>query len=178
MIELIDNLTEWLQENVCNGLKFKKPSNRGDSGYEYELVKPTAYSCFCPPQEKSNLPQSPSITVQIDNFSDDLPNESVVNIALVFSVWNTGTHDNREEPKFEKNLDGWRDLWHFMDKARKEIREHLNIAGYELKSAINGRSLAGESSILGTYPYFFGEITFTIGTINSINTSVNIRKLL
>lgn len=180
MVQLIDDLTEWIQKNVCDELELKKPSIRGDSGYEYELVKPTAFPCFCPPQDKTSLPQCPSVTVQIDNFSDDIPKEGVTNIALVFSVWNTGTHGKKEDgtPTFEKNLDGWRDLWRFIDKARTAIRERFAVAGYEVKSEINGRQLAGESAIMGTYPYFFGEVTFTIGTINSVDTAVNIRNLL
>lgn len=180
MVQLIDDLTKWLQKNVCDELELKKPSIRGDSSYEYELVKPTAFPCFCMPQDKSSLPSSPSVTVQIDSFSDDITNESTANIALVFSVWNTGVHGKAEDgtPTFEKNLDGWRDLWRFMDRARTEIRERFSVAGYEVKSEIKGRPLSGESAIMGTYPYFFGEITFTIGNIKSVDTAIDIRKLL
>ena len=179
MVNLIDDLTEWVQKEVCNKLELKKPSLRGDSGYDYELVYPVAYPCFCPPQDKTNLPVSPSITVQIDGFTDDLASESFVTVTFVFSVWNTGTHDNRGgEKRFEKNLEGWRDLWQLMDMARKAIRGNFSVAGYELKSEVTGKPLvAGESAIMGTYPYFFGEVTFVIGTIESPN-SKSIRDLL
>lgn len=178
MTKLIDDLTKWLQEEVCNKVKLKKASQRGDVGYEYELVHPTAFPCFCPPQDKAQLPTTPSVTVQIDNATDDLTNESTVNIALIFSVWNTGTHDKRENPSFEKNYDGWRDLWHFIDKARLAIRKNFNVGGYEVKSEINCRPLAGDNAIMGTYPYFFGEVTFTVGTIESPTGNVNIRNML
>ncbi len=178
MTKLIDDLTEWLQKEVCNKVKLKKPSQRGDSSYSYELVNPTAFPCFCPPQDKVQLPTSPSITVQIDNATDDLTDESLVNIALIFSVWNTGTHDNRNEPTFEKNLDGWRDLWHFIDKARLAIRKHFSVAGYEVKSQINCRPLAGDNAIMGTYPYYFGEVTFTVGTIESPTDNYELRNML
>ena len=178
MTKLIDDLTKWLQSEVCDKVKLKKASVKGDISYEYELVHPTAFSCFCPPQDKTQLPTTPSVTVQIDNATDDLTNESTVNIALVFSVWNTGTHDNRETPTFEKNLDGWRDLWHFIDKARLAIRKNFNIGGYEVKSEINCRPLAGDNAIMGTYPYFFGEVTFTVGTIESPTNNATIRNML
>lgn len=180
MTQLLDDLTKWVQESICNELEFKKPSARGDASYEYELLKPTAFPCFCLPQDKTSLPSSPSVTVQIDSFADDLTNESVASIALIFSVWNTGTHSRNEDgtPTFEKNHDGWRDLWRFIDKARQAIREHFCVAGYEVKSEISGRPLSGDSAIMGTYPYFFGEVTFTIGTIDSTDTAIDVRKLL
>lgn len=177
MANLIDNLTEWVQNEICNKMELKKPSARGDSGYEYELVHPTAFPCYCPPQDKTVLPSSPSITVQVDSFEDDLANECVVSVAMIFSVWNTGVHDNREGRRFEKNHDGWRDLWQLIDTARNAIRESFSVAGYELKSNISGRPLSGDSAIMGTYPYFFGEVTFTIGTIESPRLK-NIRDLL
>lgn len=167
MVKLIDDLTEWVQSEICNKIELKKPSIRGDSSYDYELVKPTAFPCYCPPQDKTSLPSSPSVTVQLDSFADDLMGEGLVSIALIFSVWNTGTHDNRDGKKFEKNLDGWRDLWQLIDKARTAIRDSFSVAGYEVKSEIAGRPLSGESAIMGTYPYYFGEVTFTIGTIES-----------
>lgn len=178
MTSFIDDLTEWLQSKVCNKVKLKKASIKGDASYKYELVHPTAFPCFCPPQDQTSLPTTPSVTVQVDNATDDLSNESTVNIALVFSVWNTGTHDNRGTPKFEKNLDGWRDLWHFIDMARNEIRDNFNIAGYEVKSEINARPLSGDNAIMGTYPYFFGEVTFTVGTISSTTNNATIRNML
>ena len=45
MTKLIDDLTEWLQEKVCDKLEFKKASIKGDASYKYELVHPTAFSC-------------------------------------------------------------------------------------------------------------------------------------
>jgi hypothetical protein len=178
MTKLIDDLTQWLQKEVCNKIKLKKASTKGDISYDYELVHPTAFSCFCPPQDHTQLPTTPSVTVQIDNATDDLMQESEVNIALVFSVWNTGVHDKRENPKFEKNLDGWRDLWYFIDKARNAIRKHFSVAGYEVVGNINIRPLAGDNAIMGTYPYFFGEVTFTIRTIESTNTGADILNML
>ena len=180
MTKLIDDLTKWLQTEVCDKVELKKASQKGDISYEYELVHPTAFPCFCPPQDKTNLPITPSVTVQIDNATDDLTNESAVNIALIFSVWNTGTHDNRDKEKrvFDKNYDGWRDLWHFIDKARLAIRKNFNVAGYEVKGEINSRPLSGDNAIMGTYPYFFGEVTFTVGTIESPTGNVDITNLL
>lgn len=179
MTKLIDDLTEWLQEEVCNKLVFKKASIKGDVNYEYELVHPTAFPCFCPPQDKTNLPITPSVTVQVDNAVDDLENESTVNIALVVAVWNTGTHDNRGEvPKFEKTLDGWRDLWCFIDNIRQAIRNNFSVADYKVVGDVNIRPLAGDSAIMGTYPYFFGEVTFTVETINSTTGNVDIMKML
>lgn len=178
MTKLIDDLTEWLQEKVCDKLEFKKASIKGDASYQYELVHPTAFSCYCPPQDKTNLPTTPSVTVQIDNVADDLENESVVSVALVFAVWNTGTHDNRGEPKFEKNLDGWRDLWQFIDTARRAMREEFSIGGYTITGDISSRPLSGESAIMGTYPYFFGEVTFMLESVESPQGNSRIRNML
>ncbi len=179
MVELIDNLTEWLQKEVCDKIELKKASLRGDASYEYELVHPTAFPCFCPTQDKAQLPRTPSVTVQIDKASDDLANESTVDIALVFSVWNTGTHDNRNsERKFEKHLEGWRDLWHFIDLAREAIRHSFSVAGYRVTGSIGLRPLAGDNAILGTYPYFFGEVTFSVETIESPSAGADIINML
>ena len=179
MVKLIDDLTEWLQEEVCNKIELKKASVKGDVNYEYELVHPTAFPCFCPPQDKTQLPTTPSVTVQVDNAIDDLENESTVNIALVFSVWNTGTHDYRGETrKFDKTLDGWRDLWAFIDKARYALRHDFSASGYRITSDLNVRPLSGESAIMGTYPYFFGEVTFTVETINSTTGNVDLIRML
>lgn len=181
MTLLINDLTEWLQKEVCNKLEFKKPAKGGreGAGYEYKLVNPQAFPFFCPPQDAGTLPTAPSVTVQIDGFSDDVMEETAVNIALVFVIWNPGVHDNRSQPpKFEKTLDGGHDLWRFMDTARQEIKKKFNIAGYELKGEIQGRPLAGDSAIMGTYPFYFGELTFTVGTITSYDRDKEIRNLL
>jgi hypothetical protein len=181
MTNLIDDITEWLKKTVCAKLEFKAPARGGreGAGYEYKLLNPQAFPCFCPPQDGTNLPTAPSVTVQIDGFTDDPTEESEIKIALVFVVWNPGLHDNSgATPKFEKNLDGWRDLWHFIDAVRREIKKNFNIAGFEIIGDITGRPLAGESAIMGTYPYFFGEVTFTVGTISSSGTSAAIRQLL
>ena len=181
MINLIDSITEWLDKTVCAKLKFKAPARGGreGAGYEYKLVKPQAFPCFCPPQDGTNLPTTPSVTVQIDGFTEELTAESEVKIALVFAIWNPGLHDNRGfTPKFEKNLDGWRDLWRFIDATRLAIKKNFNVMGFEVIGDIAGRPLAGDSAIMGTYPFFFGEVTFTIGTISSSGTSAAIRHLL
>jgi hypothetical protein len=181
MTNLINDITEWLEKNVCAKVKFKaqKRGGREGAGYDYELVRPHVFPCFCPPQDGTNLPTAPSITVQIDSFSDTMAEESEIKLALVFVVWNSGTHSkNAATPKFEKNFDGWRDLWEFMDQTRLAIKKNFNFAGLEVIGDIKGRPLAGESAIMGTYPFFFGEITFTIGTVSSTSTSAAIRELL
>lgn len=182
MTNLINDLTKWVQREVCDTLKFKKPADRGGkegAGFNYKLVNPQAFPCYCPPQDMANIPTAPSVTIQIDNFIDELAAESEIRIALIFVVWNTGEHDNRgDTPKFTKTLDGWRDLWHFIDAARRAIKSGFNIAGYEITSEITGRPLHGDSAILGTYPYYFGEMTFSIGTVTSHDRKKEIRNLL
>ena len=178
MIRIIDDLTAWLQNEVCDKLEYKKPAERGSkegAGYDYKRVKPTAYPCYCPPQDMAQVPAAPSVTIQIDNFSDDLNGENDINIALVFVIWNTGEHTSGG---FKKTFDGWRDLWQFMDKTRGEIKKNVSIAGYEVTSDIKGRPLHGDSAILGTYPYFFGELTFSIKSVTSYERNKEIRDLL
>ena len=177
----MDKLTDWTQKEICSKLEFKKPSSRGDASYNYELTAPAVYPCFNPAEDKSPTPRAPSVTIQIDKFRETLESEMSADIAFIFVIWNTGIHDNRDpqNKKFEKNIEGWRDLWHFMDTARNAILKNFNIAGFEISGEITGRPLMGDDTITGTYPFFYGEMTCTIKTISSTAAALgDIQKLL
>lgn len=46
---IIETVTDWVQDNICNQLKLKAAPENGeavDEGYEYKLVTPTAFPLF------------------------------------------------------------------------------------------------------------------------------------
>jgi hypothetical protein len=180
LIKLVDDLTAFVQKEICDKIELKKKGERADAGYDYELVHPTAFQQYCPPDDKSRTPAPtvPSVTVQMDNIETER-GEGDAPIALIFAVWNPGEHDNSDpdNKKFTKTPDGWRDLFAFAQKALDALEKNIDAGGYFLSSKVKFRPLHGEDALMGTYPYYYGEITFSVSNRNR-GTPDEVEKLL
>jgi hypothetical protein len=180
IVALIDRLNEWTQENVCNTIELKERSEIADAAYAFKLVHPTAFPVYCSPDDKGRTvaPRVPSVTVQMDKLVTKR-GDGTANIAMIFVVWNPGEHDfsDPENKKFTKNTNGWRDLFGFMDHAISTIEKSLDAGGYVLDGEITARPLNGDQSLMGTYPYYYGELSFTVKNQND-TTPDAVKKLL
>ena len=189
VVTALDTVTAWVQANICDGLKLKKPpldeNEATDAGYEYELVTPHAFAFFVP--TKDNLPPNvlspmPSVCVRIaDGESDFVAGQNTIVFELFFSTWSTGTHGrdilnpvSRETFKqwtgreadahFEVNGDGWRDAWNMIDTALRAIGNTTNIDGLEIDRSVPVKfsPLKEQEAIPDFYPFWFASLSFGV----------------
>lgn len=180
LIKLVEDLTEFTQKEICNKIELKEKGERADSEYVYKLIHPTAFPLYCPPDDKNRTPAPtvPSVTVQVDNIETERGQGDAA-VAMIFAIWNPGEHDNSdpENKKFTKTTDGWRDLFLFAQTAIDALEKNIDAGGFILSSKVKFRPLHGEDALMGTYPYYYGEITFTVSNQNGSIPSA-VRKLL
>lgn len=179
IVEIVDKITKWVNSDICSKIKLKRASSDrepSDDKYKYELVTPVAFSNFVPTKEK--LPPDvktdiPSVCVRIVDGEDSSMRE--LQIELGFSTWNTGRHgediiypDNTQSEKqpFQRNGEGWRDLWNFIEIALREIEKNAVIDGIEIvkNNPIKYGPYKQQETIPDLYPFWFGYISFTVRT--------------
>lgn len=147
VVNTIALLTQWVQENICKGVKLKMaPQNDEptDQAYEYKLVEPKAFPFFLPTADR--LPPNvesvfPSICVRMVAGNDNLVrNKRQMTVQLCFSAWDNGLHspdwmqfdkkrpwkftqvyEEGEKSDFQKDTSGWMDTWNLVDKSLREI---------------------------------------------------------
>ncbi len=145
---IIITTASWLNENVCQEITLKVPSEDkepNDDTYQYKSVHPTAFPLFIPTRDKlppnvvSNIP---SICVQLINGVDTM-HEREVTIALGFGTWNPGPHkqdwinwQDPEDPVFRADMSGWMDAWNMVDIAARKIQS-TNYLGENLEVMLN-----------------------------------------
>ena len=60
IVQIIDDVTSWAQENICNIVQLKVPPTEDtepiDGQYEYELAHPSAFALYVPSKDK--LPEN------------------------------------------------------------------------------------------------------------------------
>lgn len=189
LTNIIDRVTAWADENICQKVKLKAPPDDLDApdgqGYEYKLVTPAAFSLFIPSKEK--LPPKvhvpfPSLCVRVVGGEDGRQFGNV-NIELWFATWNPGTHGkdilkpvdgvpmtyeawegSEAEAYFKRNTEGWRDLWNWIDTALRELESTDSIDGMKINREVPFRysPAKDEDGISDFYPFWFGYISFTI----------------
>lgn len=191
LVQSIDNVVEWLRDNVCSQITLKLPDDaNNDQSYGVEYVNPAAFPLYVP--GKDRLPPSvpapiPSVCVQLMEGSDDLlQKKRQLNIRLCLSCWNPGTHGGemlqarsnanaiggysfyyttgQTTQTYARNMEGWRDLLNFEDLVLREVEGTEYIAGHRLvkESGIKFGLFTEEENILGYYPYWHSWITFTL----------------
>lgn len=191
LVESIDRVVEWLQENVCSQITLKLPDDyRNDIAYDVEFVNPAAFPLYVPGKDRlpPNVPAPiPSVCVQLMEGSDDLlTRKRQLNIRLCLACWNPGTHgEELVEPRpdanalggvsyyhvtgdaaqtYARNMDGWRDSFNFMDLVLREIEDTEYIAGHRLakETGIKYGLFTEEGNIWDYYPYWHSWITLTL----------------
>lgn len=187
IVHLIDTLTEWAQKNICDHITLKvPPANEGeavDAGYDYETAKPVAFPMYVPTSEK--LPPNvrspfPSLCVRFLTGEDTLADgDGFLDVQFVFSTWDPGTHgkdifvpitaDGKRwtvngDTQFQRNADGWRDAWNFLDIARRAVESVTQIGGYTIdrSTPIKFGPLSEQEAIADLYPFWFAWLSFRV----------------
>ena len=188
----IEKVTDWLNSTVCPKIKLKLPDdNQNGTGYKVETVNPMAFAMYQPGKDK--LPPGviapfPSVVVQLLEGSDDLTAKSGrMKLQLSFTAWNPGNHageltraisttagdDNglnvqlesvASAKSFERNAEGWKDVWNFVECALREIEnaEYMNGLRVVKELPITYGQFQQEGQISDLYPYWGAWAIFTI----------------
>lgn len=188
--QIIENLTQWVSENICSKIELKVPDDYQDGG-DYNLVNknPEAFPLYVPAKDRlapTAVAPIPSVCVQLMEGSDDIRNHSrTMKIRLSLSTWNPGHHagdnmipvedptvlggykyirDDSPEDEYQRNSDGWKDLYNFQDIALAALEGSQIIAGVRVDSSvpITYGPFTEDGEIWDYYPYWFGWVCFTI----------------
>ena len=186
VVHVIDTLAEWAKQNICASVKLKMPPNNLeaiDEDYQYETVTPSVFPMYVPTSEK--LPPSihspfPSLCVRFIKGADELSgNTGHLDVQFCFSAWDPGTHCQdvfhpngdgsfcRQDPKdakYERNGNGWRDVWNFVDTALRAVESVTNIGGYTIdrETPVEFGPLTEQESIPDFYPFWFAWLSFRV----------------
>ena len=176
IINILAEVRNWLENEICENFTFKKEPEKTqpiDVNYNYKLVKPYAFILYPPFDEKF-----PSVTVQFGNGVESKFDESgELKLRFLFATWNPGLHftDGRK-PKFEINVEGWRDVWNFVDYTLRKLTNTNSISPrirIKHEDKINFGPMAENETIPNYYPYWCAWIEFTIQYgINSTNEDI------
>lgn len=186
VVHIIDTLAEWAQQNICNNVKLKLPPKNieaADEGYAYKVVRPSVFPMYVPTSEK--LPPNihspfPSLCVRFVKGADDLSSsKGHLDVQFCFSAWDPGTHGkdilrpngdmsfrrgDQVSTDFERNGDGWRDVWNFVDTALRAVESVTSIGGYTIdrETPVEFGPLTEQESIPDYYPLWFAWLSFRI----------------
>lgn len=191
LVQSIDNVVKWLNDNVCSQITLKLPDDfKNDTEYGVEYVKPAAFPLYVPGKDRlpPNIPAPiPSVCAQLTEGSDDLlQKKRQLQIRLCLACWNPGEHGGevwhqRKNPDalggfsfyrvtgeaaqtYARNMEGWRDSFNFSDLVLRELEGAEYIAGHRLvkESGIKFGLFTEEGNIWDFYPYWHSWITFTL----------------
>ena len=188
IVKILDDVTNWAHENICKEIELKMPprnSDPNDYAYEYRTVHPVAFTMYVPTEDKlpKHIPTPfPSLCVRFVTGEDDLAKmQGALGIQFLLSAWNPGTYgpdklamqngdpfrwgtDTGNEKSFERNGDGWRDIWNFTDIAVKAIESTTNIAGYEIDRSVPVKfgPLTEQEAVPDYYPFWFTWVSFQL----------------
>lgn len=200
VVRLIDKLTEWAQQNICERIQLKVPPKNeapNDADYAFELTTPVAFPMYVPTEEK--LPPTirsnhPSLCVRFLN-GEDAPasNSGSLTVQFCFSTWDPGLHrKDRFNPngngtfkpdtaeKFQRSIDGWRDAWNFVDIARRAVESTVIISDeytIDRTSPVEYGPLTDQNAIVESYPFWYAWISFKVN-YNLRRNVVEIQNLL
>lgn len=191
LVTSVDKVVEWLNRVVCSQITLKVPDDyRNDSEYNVKYVNPRAFPLYFP--SKEHLPPSipapiPSICVQLTEGSDDLlKKQRQLQVRLCLACWNPGEHGHelfipRKNPaalggigyfhptgeaaeKYTRNMDGWRDLYNFLDLTLTQLEDTEYIEGHRIvkEAGIKYGPFTEDGEIVSYYPYWHHWITFTL----------------
>ena len=167
IVKILDDVTAWAQQNICAKIELKVPpkaTEPNDDEYRYETANPTAFTMYVPPEDKlpKHVPSAfPSLCVRFMHSEDDLSNmRGSVGIQMMLSAWSPGKHGT----EFERNGEGWRDIWNFTDIAVQAVESATSICGYEIDRSVPVRfgPLAEQEAISDFYPFWFTWVTFQL----------------
>jgi hypothetical protein len=176
IIKILNEVRNWLNGEICENFSFKKDPGKDqpiDAGYNYELVKPKAFTLYPPFDEKF-----PSVTVQFANGIQSKFEESgELKLRFLFATWNTGLHyKNGDKPSFKLNTEGWRDVWNFVDYTLRKLTNTNSISSnirIKHEDKITFGPMTENETIPNYYPCWGAWIEFTIQYgINTTNEDI------
>lgn len=191
VVNILDRLTDWAQKSICNQISLKVPpedeTSPTDADYEYQRMTPTAFAMYVPTKEKlpPGIPSPiPSVCVRFMEGEDNMTGKKgSIGIQLCFSAWNPGTHGkditvpskteymaakpwtgNEAEAYFQRNGEGWRDVWGMVDIALREIESITNIDGLviDITKPVKFGPLVEQEAIPDYYPFWFAWVSFFV----------------
>lgn len=193
LVQTIDTIVSWLNENVCPNIELKLPDDyKNDASYGVELVNPAAFPLYVP--GKDRLPPSvaapiPSVCVQLMEGADDLiKSRRTFQIRLCLACWNPGTHGDAvyqtepdpdavggvryyrttagAEQDYTRNMNGWRDSFNFADYVLRAIENAEFIDGLRLATdrPVKYGMFVEDGNVWDYYPYWHNWISFEIDT--------------
>jgi hypothetical protein len=191
IVNTLDKVAKWAQANICKDVKLKLPDDdKNDGTYNVKLVNPEAFVLYVP--TKDRMPPQiaapiPSLCVQLIEGTDDMI-KSISRLKMRFSLsaWNPGMHKEGElflpqrdeagnliytvwtgsdiKEKFQRNSEGWRDVWTFADVAIRKLENAEFIEGLRLvkEDGVIYGPYQEEGAFTDFYPYWFAWVSFTI----------------
>ena len=187
IVKILDDVTAWARQNICAKIQLKVPPQNGepnDYDYTYKTANPAAFTMFVPTEDKlpKDIPAAfPSLCVRFLEGEDDLAQKKgTIGIQFLLSVWNPGTHSadrlvtskndvlnwvaDPNEKQFQRNSDGWRDVWNFADIAVQAIETATAISGYEIdkSSPVKFGPLTEQEAVPDYYPFWFAWVSFQL----------------
>lgn len=184
LTQTIEDIAEWIQENICSQIKLLKPDDEQmGRGYAPEYVHPIAFPMYIP--AKDCLPPDveqklPAICIQLIDGNDDMTKyEETLHIRLAFAVWRPGTYrtveiteenENKSTTmEFIKGVDGWKDIWNFVERAKRIIQKNMYIKGMRVdrKEPMKFGFFTNDETMVNAYPEWYAWLSFTVryGTV-------------
>ncbi len=195
LTQTIENLTTWVQENICSQVTMLKPDDKQmDEGYEVEYVNPKAFPLYIP--AKDCLPPDvdtklPAVCVQLIDGNDNLTKyEETLHIRIAFAVWRPGTYTEVEEQdengnvakkqKFVMNADGWKDVWSFLDKAKRIIQKNMYIEDVRIdrKEPMKFGFFSNDDTMVNAYPEWYAWLSFAVKSGTAVTPEEKYQELL
>ncbi len=167
IVKILDDVTAWARENICSKIALKVPpkgTEPNDYDYAYKTANPVAFTMYVPTEDKlpKDIPSAfPSLCVRFIEANDDLGTMTgTIGIQFLLSAWNPGKHGT----EFERNGEGWRDIWNFTDIALQAVESVTNISGYKIDRSIPVKfgPLTEQEAVPDFYPFWFTWVTFQL----------------
>lgn len=188
IVKILDDVTKWAQKNICSKIELKVPpqnSEPNDYDYKYKTANPVAFTMFVPTEDRlpKNIPSAfPSLCVRFIEGENDLSKmNGTIGIQFLLSAWNPGKHssdsllmkendpfswykDQEAGKEFERNGEGWRDIWNFTDIAVQAVESVSNISGYKIDRSVPVKfgPLTEQEAVPDYYPFWFTWVTFQL----------------
>lgn len=193
--EILDSVVNWCKTNICDKIELKAPvgdtpGRKEPIDHSVKYVHPAAFALFVP--GKDRLPPNvtapiPAICVQLMEGHDQIvERKRAVTVRLCLSAWNPGTQSgelffphvdtSRDIPRkytqgdgerqfYDRNFDGWRDVWNFVDKTLRAVEDADSIGEGLLLDRSEGVKYGPfqeDGTIWDYYPYWHSWVSFKL----------------
>lgn len=165
---IMNDLTQWCQENICDKVHFLKPDERNaGTGYTPEWINPTAFPMFIP--SKDMLPPDvqtkyPAMCVQLIDGEDDLKEKKMsLDIRISLAIWNPGTYKvNEAKYELTRDTSGAKEILRFLDFTKETLNKNMYIEGCRIDrdTPMKFGFFTQEETLVNAYPEWYAYITF------------------